>query len=66
MTLTSGTHMYSCTHLVNCLYQHSVQTSIFTVKCSVEAFSHTKELKSKFDLAVKVKVNPGSSFEQIL
>ena len=56
MTSVSGTHMYSCTHLVNYLYRHS-DFNIFKKTLST----------LKFDLAImKVNVNPGSYFEHIL
>ena len=42
------------------------KASIVSWKSTAWAFSHTKTNKTKFDLAVKyVKVNSGSSFEQI-
>ena len=55
MTLTFqkfGTNMHSCTHLVNYLYQLSVHKPIVSIKPSSDAFSHTKALESKVDLAV--------------
>ena len=55
------------TQLVVCNYQLSGHRLKQFLKIPVFTFSHRKPLIMKIDLAVKkVKVNPGSSFEQTM
>ena len=65
MTLTFRTFISS----ISCLDLPTFRSlaSIVTEKSTVFNFSYRKPKVTKFDLAVKyIKVNPGSSFEQIM